>query len=337
MAIAQDIRTAVQLTAEARAAAQVASTRYALEAYLPNVDNYALTFNFDVNQVDINEAASYRSFNTEAEYGKTGGSASRSGKLPPISLKYHVDELEQLTLYGQDDAIGDTLERYARRVGSAIAARVELARGQGIETGKVELNERDLKFTIDFGRSASHTVTAGTVWSNVAATPITDLDTWAAVYRATNGAGPGATLLSGRILAVLQKNADLIKLAVGRGSDLPSRISVDDVRSVLSSYGYGDVRVFDEVINGARVISDDKVIFLPTSNISLDGGALGTTDWGIPAESIRPEYGIPASDRPGIFAGAFTHEDPEGTNVLGSAIVLPVIKNANATFAADVL
>lgn len=334
-----DIRTAVQLTAETRAAAQIASTGFALEAYLPNQDNYSLSFNFNVNQVAINEAASYRSFSTEAELGRTGGTESRAGKLPPISRKYLVEELDQLILYGQGDALGGELEKYARRLGASIAARVEIGRGQAIETGTVVLAERGLQFTINFGRKSEHTVTASKVHSDITASVITDLDSWAAVYRLSNGTNPDVTLISTRLMSYWQKNTELISLAIGRGSDLPSRISVVDVLSVLSDYNHGGIRVFDEAINGTRVISDDKLIFLPSSGSALvgDGGALGSTDWGIPAEAINPTYGIPVNDRPGIFAGAFAESDPERTEVLASAIVLPIMTNANATFAADVL
>lgn len=331
------IRTAVQLTAEARAAAQVQSTGYGLAVYLPDNDNYGLSFNFDVNATALTEVASYRSFNTEADFGEQGGGASRSGKLPPISRKYRVDEFEQLSLYGQNDALGAELERYARRAGAAIAARVELARGEAIEKGTVTLAERNLQFTIDYGRKSSHTIIAPAIFTNAASQPVDVLDSAAAVYRASTGANPARTLTSGRVFAALQKNTEIIKLALGRGSDLVSRVSVDDVRSVLASYGYGDISIFDEVVGSQRVISDDKIIFLPSAGSTLDGGALGTTDWGIPAESINPTYGIPESDRPGIFAGHFTQTDPEGSNVLGSAIVLPILRNADATMAIKVL
>jgi len=338
MAYTATPRTASQLTTEARAAAQVSSTGYALSAYLPDQNNFGLNFNFDVNQLDINDPASFRAYNTGSDVGRTGGSESRSGTLPPMSRRYDVTEHAQLLLQGEaGDARALQYEKYARKLGASFAARVELARGEAIATGKVTIAERDLQFTVDYGRKAEHTVVAGTAWTAAGALPIDDLDTWSAIYRATNGANPGATLISGSRFATLQRNADIIKMAMGRGTDLPSRISKDDVRSVLASYGYIDVREFDELIGNQRVIAADQVVFLPSdSGVVLDGGPLGTTDWGVPAEALNGTYGISASDRPGIFAGAFTSEDPEGAFVLGSAIVLPVLTNANATFSATV-
>lgn len=337
MAYAPKPRTAVQLTTEARAAAAVSATGYALTSYLPDKDNYGLSFNFNVNQVAINDPAQFRAFNTGSDVGRTGGSESRSGSLPPTSRRYDVTEHAQLLLYGQSDALAGKYDEYARKLGASIAALAELSRGQAIAEGKVVIKENGLDFTVDFGRLASHTVVAAKAWTAADALPLDDLDKWAAVYRATNGANPGAMLISSARFAALQTNVDLIKLAMRRGTDLPSRISVDDVISTLASYGYRDVREFDEVIGGQRVIAADKLVFVPSdSGVVLDGGSLGTTDWGIPAEAINGNYGISESDRPGIFAGAFTSEDPEGSYVLASAIVLPVVTNANATFTATI-
>lgn len=343
MPIDQSIRTAVQLTAEARAAADIVTAGYGLAAYLPDNENYGLTFSFDVNQVNLAEAASYRTFGAESRYGSDRGGQSRAGKLPPISQKRRVDEYEQLSLFNQLDAIGGKLEEKARAVGVAIAARAELARGQAVETGTVLLQENGLNFALDFGRLPAHTVTAATLWSAAGAKPLDDLLTWAGVYAAAGNGTPAVTRMSTRIMQTLSRNSDIISAAVRSSANLPSRISLDDVRSVLSSYGFGRVEIRDDQVRvdgvARKVISDDKIVFLPDPDGVgvVDGGVLGTTDYGIPAEAIQPAYGIADSDRPGIFAGDFRREDPEEHNVLGSAIMLPVLANANATFAADVL
>lgn len=333
MGYAPKPRTAAQLSIEARAAAQISSTGYALAAYLPDHDNFGLTFDFAVNQIAINDPASFRSWNTGSDVGRTGGSSSRSGKLLPMSRRYDIEELAQLKLYGGgDDLLGNKAEEYARKLGASFAARVELARGQAIEFGTVTIAERDLSFTVDYGRVSGNTMTAPTVWTDIAADAIGDLDNAEAQYVLINGAPSGKTLISTTRLMALQRNTGIIKAFYGRGSDLPLRISQADVLSVLSDYGHNNVTAFDEVIGSTRVISANKVILAPSSATqSFDGGPLGTTDWGIPAEAINANYGIAKADAAGIFAGAFTSEDPEGMYVLASAIVLPVLTNANAT------
>jgi hypothetical protein len=336
-------RTAVQLTGLARAAADVLADNFQLSRYLPNQDNYGLSFDFDINALGLADAATYRSFDTEAPFGSTPGSQTRTGKLPPISRKLRVSEFDQLSLYGQADAIGAKFDQYAERLGGQIAARIALAQGQAVETGSITIVENKMNFTISFGRAGGHTVNAVAAWSTVGTDVIADLTAWKAVYVATNGFAPAVAQISSTIMAALQKNTSVIKAALGRGTDLPGLISQDQVRSVFASYGFGRIEINDDQVNVAgvatRIIGVDKFVWLPESGgvqLGGTGGSLGRTDWGIPAEAINGIYGIAESERPGIFSAAFHSEDPEGHNVLASAIALPVLESANATFAADV-
>lgn len=340
MAFTKNHRSPVQLTAIARAAFRAILERYALAGFLPVSPNHTLSFNFNVNDTALPQAASYRSFNTESDVGATEGSESRSGKLPPISRRLHVDEHTELKLLGLDDAIGAKFEDYAARIAQQIAARVALGIGEAIQTGKLTLNERGLSAVIDYGRKAAHTATAASgAWSGGSATPIADLEAARAVYKRA----VGTTWLSPEIMAALGTNVDFIKTAMKTSANLPSRISHDDIISTLASYGFGRVVINDDaVLNQAgteqRLIASDKLLFLPAEGGGiLGGGALGTTDVGITAESVSEDNGIAAAERPGLFAGALASNDPEGYDVLVSGIVLPVVTNANATFALDVL
>lgn len=338
-------RTAAQLTGVARAAADVLESSFVLGAWFPSNENFGLSYDFDPSSVTLTDAATYRSWDTEAPYGSTPGDTSRSGKLPPISRKLRVNEYDQLSLYGQSDAIGQKFEDYAQRLGAQIAARLALGQGQIVETGTIVLNENKLVFTIDFGRKAQHAVTAGTVWSTATAPALTDLTTWRAVYLATNGTAPAVAMMSSAVMAALQKNQSIIGAATGlAAANQPPIISQDQVRAVFSTYGFGRVVINDDQVNVAgaatRLISNNKLIWLPESGGGLagvGGGGLGSTEFGVPAEAINPVYGIADAEKPGIFAAAFHDNDPEGHNVLASAIALPIEQNANRTFAASVI
>lgn len=340
------VLTAAQVTAEARAAQVVAQPAFTLAQYLPDRTNPSLSFNFDKSQTSLPRAASYRSFDAEADFGSTEGGESSSGRIPPMSRKLRIDEYD--TLVQQIDGgeiLRDTYLKHTRRIAGEFQTRVELARGQSLELGQVTLNERKLKATVDFGRKASHSVVAATLWSNTAADILGDLTAWDAVYVASNGAKWADVLVSSQTLAFMQRNVGLIKAALGRGSDLPPIISVDAVQSVLDAYRLGRIVVNDEQVvdaNGTqtRVISANKVIFLPSStsaSLSGEGGTvLGGVDWGFTAESASPKYGISAGERAGIFGAVFSDNDPEGRYVLLSATALPVLENADLTFAARV-
>ncbi|MCI2958246.1 major capsid protein [Agromyces atrinae] len=342
MAFTKKHRTPTQLTADARAAVRVILEQYFVSGFLPSRNNPSLNFQFDVNQTSLPAAARFRSFNSAADVGTTDGSENRSGKLPPISRRLHVDEATELALYGNGALIGDKFKEYAQRIATQIAARVVLAQGEAIETGKVTINERGISATIDYGRKASHTANAASGWwsSTGTATPLADLEAARAVY----GKDPATTLLSPEIVAALQKNEDMMNLILGRGDNLPSRVSREDVLSFLTSEGFGQVVVNNDQLIGTtgvtkRVISEKKVVFLPSADVPVlgGGGALGTTDWGITAEAINSDNGIPSGERAGVYSGALESHDPEGFDVLVSAITLPVVTSADSTFALQVL
>lgn len=338
-------RTATQLTGIARAAADALLASFQLPAWLPSKDNFGLSYNFDINSLQLTDAATFRSYDAEAPFGKTPGATSRQGKLPPISRKLRVSEFDELTLFRQTDAIGSKFEDYAERLGGQVAARIALAQGNAVETGQITINENKLIFTIDFGRNGGNAVTAGTLWSTITAPALTDLATWKATYVALNGYPPAVAMISTAIMSALQKNQSIIGAAVGQAvANQPPIISQDQVRAVFQQYGYGRIVINDDqvVVAGVttRILSSQKLIWLPESgglNLGGAGGVLGRTDWGIPAEAINSEYGISGSDMPGLFSAAFHDNDPEGHNVLASAIALPVVESANATFAAGVI
>lgn len=336
-------RTAVQLTVEARAAADVTTDADALSGYLPPVENQTLDFDLDNDTVGLPRAATFRSYDASAPYGREESVGGRKGKLPAASIKLPLGELQQLQLQGAGaDTIGDALERKARQNGQSIAIRAILARGEAISTGQVTLNENNLTTVVNFGRNAGHSVAATTPWSNPTAQALSEFLAWQTVYRNTNGADAQGVILSSQILAYLCVNEEFIAAAMGTGSSGLNRISPADVRSVLASYGTTDVIVYDGQYKdhtGANVrpIAADRFVLVPPRGlVSLESGPLGTTQWGVPAEALQTQYGISESDRPGVFAGAFSRTDPEGIDVLASAIFLPVLGDPDLTLSADV-
>jgi hypothetical protein len=242
-----------------------------------------------------------------------------------------------------DDAFGVALESKARSAGQSIAVRAIFARGEAISTGKVSISgENGITQEINYGRDASLSVSAGTVWSNTAATAIADILAWQAAYRAINGGDAPGLITSSQVLAYLAVNAQFIAASTRSGSSGLTRISRDDVLAVLRAQGIGEVTVYDAQYvdttgTKRRVISQDKFLLVPSRNDGLgDSGPLGQTSWGVPAEALNDAYGIAQDDRPGIFAGEFDSVNPEGANVLGSSIFLPVLEGYNAVLDADV-
>lgn len=324
-----------ELTGYVRAAlADREVNQFTLARYLPSVPVPDLNYRFLAGGTGLAEAATFRAFDAESPIGSRPSVTRVTGELPPISRKIRLGEYDQLRLRSANDAIRNQVFNDAVRMALSIAARMELARGKALENGQLVLDENDLKATIDFGRSGSHSVSAGTAWSSTAsADPINDLMTWVSTYRDTNGVAPDVMVISNRILGYLLRN-EKIRAMAGSVLGSPGIVSRAQLDALLSSYGLPAIEVNDAKVSvggtATRVISDDKVILLPAS-----GSELGATLYGITAESLEPGYNLAGSE-PGVVAGAYKEEDPVSVWTKAAAIAVPVLANPDLTFVADV-
>lgn len=345
MAINQAYATAVELTAAARAAADALTASLPLSAFLPNQTNYTLGFEFEQNSAIGVDQAAYRGFDAETPGARADQpKITKSGKLPPLGRKVLVGEYAELLANQQaSTALHDKLVGYAEERGREIALRLEFARAEAIRTGKLALNENGLRGEIDFGRKANRSVSlvTGKVWSKAEATPVDDIIEWRNLLaNDASSSAPATIIVTSDVMEALSKNAQVIGFALGRGDNLPGRITYDQVRGVLSSFGIYDVRVTADVYSGFAIpgiIPNGTVLLLPAASTAGLPGSLGSTEFGVPTEALNGEYGIAEGERAGIFAGAFNREDPQGLWVHGTALALPVVRAANSTLSAKVL
>ncbi len=325
MAFSKNHRTPAQLTAFSRAAFQVHVEGYETAGLLPLQESPTLTYSVNIGQSVLPAAASFRSFNTESEVGQLEGGQTAQGKLPPTSIRIPVDEHQELQMMGLEDAIGAAFDERAERNAQAIGSRFVLAQAEALATGKVTIAERNLSLEINFGRKPAQTATAGTLWNAAGADPIADLEG----LRQVMNKGVSSVLISRATMSLLQANVEIIKLVVGRGTDLPSRVGEADVRSVIRDWGFGEIRVNEQTI--VNRLGVEQTLFAADQVILLSGSQFGNTKLGITAESLAPENGISKAEAAGLFSGATHTHDPEGYNVLVSAIGLPVVQAPDNT------
>lgn len=344
MYLFSDYIAPAELTGYARGAlADLGVNQFTLARYLPNNPIDDLDYRFTAGGDGLIEAATFRNYDTPSPFGSRPGTRRVSGELPPISRQIRLGEYERLRRRAAgNDAVVSAIENDAVRMTRAVAARMELARGQALVTGKVSITENGVVATADFGRAAGHTVTAATAWTDlVNATVLGNLVTWTDVYKATNGVAPGTYRTSSRVLRLMQQNKEVINAVAGAAAGR-TRVNLSELNGLLASEGLPSVEIDDAQVNVAgvatRVVADDKFLMLPSpvDPNSPEDSELGATLWGTTAESLDPDYGIEESDQPGIVAGVYRQENPINLFTNAAGIGLPVLANPNLSFAADV-
>lgn len=339
MALWTDLITPAELTGYVRTALEdLEVNQSSLARWLPNTFVNDINVRFVKGQAGLVAEASFRAFDAEPEIaGSTTGSRVTLEMLP-LGQRRIISEYDQLRMRNaSDEVLRNSILKEAKNVARAIADRIERLRGTVLETGKATVNQGNLAFDDDFGRIASHTTTAASLWATSAVDRLSYLQSLVATYKATNdGTAPGAIVTSDRVLLALAAG-DQFKTTLVGGATRPA--IAGEVRDYLVAAGLPPIYVYDRRTSGGRVLSDNKLMLLPPATDPMEGESeLGATFWGQTLTSQESEYGLADVEQPGVVVGAHKATSiPHIATVESDAIALPVLANANLSLVATVL
>lgn len=342
MALWTDVIDPATLTGYARASlADYEASRGTLARWLPNREVADIVVEFYKGSTGLVDVADFRAYDAEPTIGKAPSRSKVTLELPALGQNIPVSEYNQLRARGgspSDEAIIQSIQRTMDVVVRAVADSIERMRGVVLSTGKATLSGF---MDDDFGRAGGHTVTAGASWATASTDMLGHLTTWYDTYVAANGQPPGAIVTSTRVLRLMAAG-DQFKTALASGGSRPATVA--DVQATVEGAGLPPIYPYDRRVSVAgsatKVIADDKLLFLPAPVETDDwmGTELGATFWGRTLSSTEPGYELADADQPGLVAGVYKHETPPMiAEVIGDAIALPVLANADLSFAADVV
>ncbi len=337
MALWTDVIDPATLTGYVREAlADIEARKGSLARFLPNREVDDILVRFIAGQSGLVEEASYRAYDAENQIGKRPAGKRVLLELPPVGQTLVITEYEQLrNRNASDEAMLKAILSTARQVTQAVADRIERLRGTVLTTGIATIPELSPDGD-NFGRKASHSVTAGTLWSG-AANILEDLETWKQIYIDSNGVDPGAIVTSSRVISAIAGNDAFQTQLINGGA---RRASVADVNTILSGLNLPELIAYDRRTSKGKVLQDDRLMFLPEAVEANDwsGTQLGATFWGQTLTSQDSSYDIEESEQPGIVVGTYKNEKPPMiAEVISDAIALPVLANADLSFVAKVL
>lgn len=322
---------------------EVIQNQLVLERFLPNTPVEGIEFKIKQGGFEDVDAAQFRAWDTQPGMGKRQGFSRMRGELPPVSRQIPLSEEENLRLRqlqslgtsGGEDALIDAIFNDAERMARAVQVRIELARAQALYTGKVTINENGLAIEADFGVPGGNFLTPGTVWSNAAATILTDLLTYQQTYVDLNGESFGQIVMSTQAFNYMLTNTELKNAAAFAGTT-PSRLTPTVVNEIFGTYGLPIPQIYDAKfrVNGtsSRAIPADRVLLLPPAGTPLGETLYGTT---LEAIELANRGLITRQDVPGVTTLVLRNESPVQTFTVSTAIALPVIGNPKAMMVVD--
>lgn len=320
---------------------EVLYNQFTLQQWFPYHETPDLEWRIRTGTWKDVDTAEYRAYDTPAAMTGRQGFSRLRGELAPVSRAIPLGEEEMLRLRalqsGDETEMIDQIYADAERMTRSVQARLELARGQVLTTGKFTLAENGLVMEADYGMPANHKITAALPWSTSSTDMLADLLTWHQFYVDETGVEAGIIQMSRKILGYAINNQKMRDAAAFAGTT-PSRINIETVDAIFAANGLPPVVLYDTKVrvNGVQtsVIPDDKLLFLPPP-----GEALGTTEYGITAEAIklRTKGLIKNEEMPGIVAFILENDHPVQTVTAASAIATPVLGNPELIICADVI
>lgn len=235
------------------------------------------------------------------------------------------------------DAIYDDLDNLTRYTYN----RLEMAWGDVLTDGVLTIAENGVSQQLDYAIPSGNVVTAGTLWSNTAAsTPLTDLQTWYDVYVAINGTGPGKFMCSLTTARQLQVNTSLINAIKGAQTGV-TRVTLQEISDLFAANDLPPISMqsvynsffMDDTGATVRPIPANKFFFLPED---LDD--LGFTAWGTPTTVMEMlESGVQVETGAGVIGMIVKADQPPfQKRTFVDAVALPVLADPRRILVATV-
>lgn len=213
----------------------------------------------------------------------------------------------------------------AEKMADSIKVRIEAMRMELLSTGKIKIEENDVKVTIDYGVPASNKKTFN--WSDpTTAKPLEDIKALVKAVKNQSGSTPTRVLTSSVIVDTICSCVSVRKAIFGTNSDMIATLA--DLNNILSRMQLPKFLTYDELYKVETAKGFDTKRYFPENVISMFGSStLGETIYGLTAEEIKL-IGDEKMDESTmldnkIFVGTHTSVDPVGEFTKAVATTLP--------------
>lgn len=277
--------------------------------------------------------------------------SSASGTIPKMGMKMqlregemvNIDIMEAQNTAGQfTQAIKKALFGDTKKVTFGILEKLEYMSLQGLSTGVIEVDDTNnvgTNFRVEFAIPSANQFGAGTVWSNVASTPLTDIESVMATAE-DNGHAPKIMLMDRATFNNLRKTTQ-VKERYAAYIDISAtdviKPGLSKVNAMLEEdFGIQIAIITRSVyveINGVKTSvkcwASGKVAF-------VDSMSVGTLHYGLSAESRRPVSGVNyATADDYILVSKFAENEPLAEYTASQAYVIPVLDGVDAIYQLD--
>ncbi|MGW5689785.1 major capsid protein [Streptomyces asiaticus] len=292
-------------------------------------------------------AAKFRAYDAPTALAKRQAErVVNEGMLPALGQTLPVSEMDQILLdvdHGKDTSeYIDLLYSDAERHVESIKTAQELLVGQLLATGSFTLP--GLGLDVNWNVPAANMPTAGVMWDQPTATPLSDERAWIDYLLDSGAPAPKQVITSRRARALLASNAEYRAAFYGSsGTDTTptATLAPNEINTVRARYDLPpivtyDVQVWDDD-QYVRVLPDNKWILVP----DVPAAEWAQTQYGTTRESrmftSSTNPVLTREEAPGIVIVTKHEDDPPQIYTRGAAVGMPVLYVPDIHISATVL
>lgn len=302
------------------------------ESLFPERKIQDIEFDMILGSGGLPVSAEVHAFDTETQIASREAITKGAQSLALIKRQIKINEKEIIKINRprSDAELSFVLSQIyndAEKMTDAVKVRVEAMRMELLSTGKIAINENNVKVTLDYKVPNDNKKTFK--WNDLsAAKPLDDLSTLADAIETTSGSRPTRALTSRKIIKTIC-NCDTVRKAIhGVNSDrivtlaqlneLLVQLELPSLVAYEGKYKKEGAKKFET----KRYFEEDKIAM-------FSDGTLGETIYGLTAEEIKligngkMEEASMLDNK--IFVGTYTSIDPVGEFTKAVATALPTL------------
>lgn len=268
-------------------------------------------------------------FDTETQIASREAIEKGAAELALIKNKIKIAEKEIIKINNPRTRaeLEDTLSRLyndAEKMVKSIKVRVEAMRMELLSTGKIAINENNIKVTLDYKVPAGNQKSFN--WKDTStAKPLDDLETLAGAVE-DESSRPTRALTSKKVAGKICACDSVRKAIYGVNSD--KIVTLPVLNELLLQLNLPQIVTYEGKYKKEGKKGFDKVRYFPENKIAMFGdGTLGETIYGLTAEELKligdgkMEETSMVENK--IFVGTYTSIDPVGEFTKAAATALP--------------
>lgn len=302
------------------------------ESLFPERKIQDIEFDMILGSGGLPVSAEVHAFDTETQLASREAIEKGVASLALIKRKIKIAEKELIKINNPrtDTELAFVLSQLyndAEKMTDSVKVRVEAMRMEVVSSGKVAINENNVKVTIDYkvptGNKKSFT------WKTPTTdTPLDDLATLADAVETESGSRPTRALTSRKIVKTIC-NSVSVREAI-HGVNSAKIVTLADLNVLLAQLDLPQIVVYEGKYKKEGTKGYTTVRYFPENVISMFGDeTLGETIYGLTAEEVKligdGKMESTSMLENKIFVGTYTSTDPVGEFTKAVATALPTL------------